>query len=352
MLKKYQTMELIRAAQEKRFEVCIWGAGKAGTSGINILKKLGISVDFFCDRNPKLWGTTIVDGIKCISVNQISSKDVICFAMASVQDINEICKDAQMLGIEKIVTYDELCDIEIKSYFPFMERKKIAVYTCIVDKYDNLQEPVSLSDACDYYVISDEKSSENSVFHYININDLVPGYVEDSTKKNRYCKINAHKIFPQYRYSIYFDGNMRLKANIVQKLFELPVTRVMALSRNPNKCLYMDAMRAIELGRVNREVAMKQVEKYWLEGMPENFGSVTCGLLIREHNNPVCRKIMEEWWEQVELFSRKDQIAFPYIIWKNHYCMNDVGTVNGEELYADDYLILSKVHDKPRHTSG
>lgn len=345
-------VELIKAAQEKKFEVCIWGAGNAGITGIKMLKKLNISVDFFCDRNPKLWGKKIVDDIKCTSVDEIRNRDVICFIMVSVPFIDEVCREAGMLGIERVVTYDELCDLEIETYFPFMRKKQIAAYTCIVGNYDKLKEPVSVSEECDYYVISDEKPSADSVFRYININDCVPYCVEDNTKKNRYCKINAHKLFPQYRYSIYFDGNIRLKNNIVQKIDELPQTRITTSAINSINCVYMETMRAIELGRVSKEVAMKQIEKYWLEGMPEKFGSVVCSVLIREHNNPICKKIMEDWWEQVEQFSRKDQISFPYVIWKNNFSMNDVTTVNGAELYGDKYFIFDRTHDKPRYTSG
>ncbi len=350
IIRNNHIMELIKAAQEKKFEVCIWGAGNAGITGINMLKEMNISVDYFCDNNPKLWGRKIVDDIKCISVDETVSRDIICFIMVSVPFIDEVCREAHMRGIERIVTYDELCDLKIKTYFPFMKKKQIAAYTCIIGNYDKLKEPISVSEECDYYVISDEKPPVDSVFQYININDCIPHYIEDNVKKNRYCKINAHKLFPQYRYSIYFDGNIRLKSNIIQKIDELPRTRIMASGIHSINCVYMEAMRAIELGRVSKETAMKQIEKYWLEGMPEEFGSVTCSLLIREHNNPICKKIMEDWWEQVEQFSRKDQISFPYVIWKNNYLMSDVATVNGTDLYADNYFIFSRIHDKPRYT--
>lgn len=344
--------ELIKEAKEKKHEVCIWGAGNAGKTGLRMLQRMGVSVDFYCDKNPDLWGNEIIDNIKCISPDEIKNRDVICFVMASVLLIKEICSDVKALGIKKIITYDELCELEIRGYFPFKSRKQIVAYTCIVGDYDRLKEPISISDKCDYYVISDKRPEKDSVFQYIDVEECIPEYIDDNVKKNRFCKINAHKLFPQYRYSIYFDGNMTLKSNIDQVIRELPKTRIMTLAQNPINCVYMEAMRASELGRVNKDIAMKQVEKYWLEGMPENFGSVICSILIREHNNPICRKIMDDWWYQVEHFSRKDQIAFPYVIWKNNYSMNDVATLNGEEIYAEKYLFWDKAHDKPRYTTG
>lgn len=342
-------MNLIKLAQKSRYEVCIWGAGNVGThSGLHMLKKRGIEVDYYCDSNPKLWGLEIVDGIKCRNVEEIRGRDVICFILVSSHLLEEVCNQAVGLGIKNIVTYDDLCELELGTYFQCRNRKKIAVYTCVIGGYDEVKEPISISEECDYFLISDEKPRKDTIFQYINSNDCIPAYINDSTRKNRYCKINAHKIFPQYRYSIYADGCMRLKSNIIDKIYELPKTRIMTFSENSLGCLYMEAMRAAEHGRDVKETIIKQVEKYWLEGMPENFGSVACGVLIREHNNPVCRKIMEEWWEQIELFSKRDQISFPYVLWKNGYTMSDVGILYGHGAISDEYLIWEREHSRPR----
>lgn len=344
---------LIKEAQERTQEVCIWGAGYIGTHfGLQMLKKRGIHVDYYCDSNPSLWGTEVAEGIRCISPKEIKGRNVICFVMVSNQALDIICDYACSIGVKNVVTYNDLCELEADTYYHFKSRKQIAAYTCIVGDYDRLEEPLSISDECDYYVISDKKDMHESIFKYIDIEDCIPRHIEDNVRKNRYCKINAHNIFPQYRYSVYFDGSIRLKKNLSQKVHELPSTRIMALAENPVKCLYIDAMRAAEQGRDTKEILMKQVEKYWLDGMPEYFGSVLCGVLIREHNNPVCRKLMDEWWEQVEQFSRRDQVSFPYVIWKNGYGIGDVATVNGKKLFSDKYLLLERYHAKPRYTVG
>lgn len=42
---------------------------------------------------------------------------------------------------------------------------------------------------------------------------------------------------------------------------------------------------------------------------------------------------MEEWWNEMEKYSKRDQLSLPYIIWKNGYSFEDVGIIDGEGKY-------------------
>lgn len=346
---KQSTIDIIKLAQDGKTEVCVWGAGIIGRHhGLEILKKYGIKPDYYFDSNSDLWGSVITDNIKCISRAELLKKKFVCFILVSVHLLDEIVQQARVLGIKWIVTYNELCELELQTYFDFMQKRKIAVYTCIVGNYDTIKEPISVSTECDYYVISDQKV-ESEILKYIDINDVIPNDINDNTRKNRYCKINAHKIFPEYKYSIYHDGSIRLKSNIVEKIECLAATRIVAFANNWFDNVYMEAMRAGEHFRDTKEIIYSQVYKYWLEGMPNNFGSVACGTLIREHNNPVCKKLMNEWWEEVSRFSKKDQISFPYVLWKNGFRISDVPTINGDDYFSEKYLVFEKNHLKSRN---
>lgn len=341
----------IEYARSNQYKVCIWGAGFLGTQkGLELLNKRNITVDYYCDGNSNLWGKEIVNGIKCISPYDIEKKKetMICFVFVRTSYVDSVLRELNDIGIEKVILFDELFAEEKEEYFPFMKKKQIACYTCIVGDYDNLQEPLSVSPECDYYLISDKKPKGKTVFQYIDINELLPETITDNTRKNRFCKINAHKLFPQYRYSIYFDGVFQLDASIAAFVHELPETRIMTSYRHYWSGLYMEAMRVILNKRDAEEIVKEQIEHYWLEGMPENFGSVFCNILVREHNNPICRKIMEDWWSQIEQFSRRDMISFPYVIWKNGYKMNDVKTIMDSYQIETMYWKEKKQHNHPR----
>lgn len=345
-------LEKLEQINDGNREICIFGAGVVGKNyGLVLLKKRGIVPNFYCDSNPDLWGKEITDGIKCISLNELKKRNPVCFIMVSIHLRDEVYEFVKGLGITDIVLYDDLCKLEFESYFEFMNRKQIAVYTCILNDYDEVKEPLVKSEECDYYLISDKKPDKDSVYKYIDIKEINIDNVDDYTRKNRYCKIKAHEIFPEYRYSIYLDGNLRIKNNqIFEKIYKLPKTRIITHAINYDDNIYLEAMRAAEHFRDNKEKISKQVEKYWLEGMPDNYGLFACGILIREHNNPICKRLMNQWWEEVKNYSKKDQISFSYVLWKNGYEKSDVNVLMNriEDAYGrrNKYVEVERNHRK------
>ncbi len=289
--KKLKEIEkILKLSKSGEYKICIWGAGNVGRNhGYEMLKKLGIKVDFYCDNNKKLYNKEIIDGIYCISKEEIP-RNVICFAMVSNHLIVEVKKQLQDMKIEYIVEYPQLCLYVTEDYFEFMKRNQIAVYTCVIGEYDEICEPEIIEPNCDYYLISDKPHKENSIYRYIDIKDIFDKRTIDNTRKNRYCKINAHKMFPQYRYSIYIDGCVLLKGNISKYIDDLPKTRIMAMAKQSYKSVYSEGLRCMLHGRDDKEKFVKQLEKYWLEGLPEDFGVINPAIMVREHNNPICKK--------------------------------------------------------------
>ncbi|RKI88652.1 DUF616 domain-containing protein [Parablautia intestinalis] len=321
--------ENIKLAQSGRFRVCIWGAGFLGTTiGYDILTKLGIIPDFYCDNKNKLWGKKIKNGIRCVDYHSLQNirEGIIFFVFAGNVFETDIVEQLKELEIYNYVTLSEVLSMTevMLQAFPFMNEKVVA-YTCIVGGYDDLLEPgEDVLKKYDYYLISDKKPSHKSTYQWIDVRDVIPDSVTDYTRMNRFCKINAHKIFPQYRRSIYYDGNILLKHDLQSYFDKLGKTRIGVASPNHWNCLYEEAIRMIPQMRDKPERIYAQMNKYWHQGMPRKFGSCWCNVLIREHNNPVCVKIMEDWWKEVEIESNRDQLSFPYVLWKNNYLMEDV----------------------------
>lgn len=330
-------------AKSGNYKICAWGAGYVGrTHGYEMIKKMGIHVDFYCDNNTELHGKIIRDNIVCINPKTLE-ENTFCFILTSGHLSEDITKELHDRGVVDIISYMELCEYYARDYFEVQKRNQIAVYTCVVGDYDDVHEPIGVAENCDYYIISDKEPAKNSIYKYININDCISSEINDNTRKNRYCKINAHEMFPQYRYSVYFDGNIVLDNNIVKYLEHLPKTRITMMSRSNRDSVYAEALRCILHGRDNKEIIEKQVEKYWVEGMPDDFGLVEPALMIREHNNPICKKLMKEWWDEICMFSKRDMISFPYVLWKNGYTINDVN------MMSDNLGITSGEGWKLRH---
>ena len=76
---------------------------------------------------------------------------------------------------------------------------KIACYTALVGDYDNLLNPVYITDEWDYICFTDQKISGSKW----KIRPLQHIIAKDPIRTNRWHKLNPHILFPEYDYSIY-----------------------------------------------------------------------------------------------------------------------------------------------------
>jgi len=332
---------LLSKARQDDYDVCVWGAGKIGTgAGKKFLEDYNIQIDYYCDNNQALTDTLIIDGIYCRSYKYLllHNKKTVCFLLVGYTISQAVYIQLKNMGIENIITYEDILGyaVTLKRYFPFMNEKKIAIYTCITGGYDNVREPEYVSDKCDYYLISEEKPRYGSVYKWINIKDIVPNDVTNNIYMNRYCKINVSKIFPQYRYSVYVDGNIIITGDIAKSIDSLKRTRIAVTCMYEKDTVYLHALRCMVQGMDYVDRWQKQMKSYWMQGLPENTMVYLCNILVREHNNPVCVKLMDEWWKEFCKYVRRDQTSFPYVLWKNGFAPKDV--VELDKLFGVNHL--------------
>ena len=62
-----------------------------------------------------------------------------------------------------------------------------------------------------------------------------------------------------------------------------------------------------------------QIKNYKNKGFPKNYGLFENNVLVRKHNDLVCIRIMESWWEEFCKYSQRDQLSFVYCLWKNNF---------------------------------
>lgn len=345
----HKTEVMIQLARQEEYKACIWGTGYVGTHyGYELLRELGVEIDFYCDNNEAMYGREIKNGIVCVDKNNLPSK-VVYFILTGGHFFAEIIDQITQMGVANYVTYMDLCEYKAQNFFDFQKRKQVAVYTCIVGGYDEVSEPEVIEDNCDYYIISDKKPQKDTIFKYLNIDDYIEPDLVDNARRNRFCKINTHKIFPGYRYSIYFDGNIDLKKGMSHYIGNLPRTHMAVCTKTSYKSVYAEALRCMMHGRDVAEVFLRQIEKYWLEGMPEDFGLLIPCMMIREHNNLICRKMMEEWWAELKMYSKRDMISLSYVLWKNGYSIEDVAVLSKQSDVLDgDEWLFRRNHSKSR----
>lgn len=197
---------------------------------------------------------------------------------------------------------------------------KIVIYTAIFGNIDKLEEPLYINEYIDYIVITDlevpsyskwKKYKRTDIYEYIS--------VFNNQKKNRYCKLFPNVLFPEYKYSIYIDGQIKVCGDITQYVNQMKPCSIGMFGHPFRNDIYMEAMAVVKLRNASPKAVKRQIEYYKREGFPEKFGLFENGLIVREHNNEECITIMLEWWKQLNEFTLRDQLSFMYALWKKGY---------------------------------
>lgn len=199
-----------------------------------------------------------------------------------------------------------------------MRNGKIAVYTSIFGGYDSVLEPLYTSDQCDYFIITDQEIPEGSIWKKISL-DHIPEFQKlDNYHKAKYCKLKPHVLFPDYEYSIWVDGNVQIVADMIPLIDRMDENHVMATFQNPvHDCIFTEANFLIYLDAVDYDKITEQLQAYRKEGFPQKFGMREFSIIVRKHTDKGCISLMDEWWKQVNTYTMRDQISFPYVLWKN-----------------------------------
>ena len=324
--------------------MCIYGAGTVGKGMAGrLIEILNIKVDYFCDRDPEKWGKDVISNIKCISPDELRRiDDVICFVLVGQHFINSVMDDlSNFANIKCLISYDDVINwdrvidgilnknIQIRkegSTRQFKEedfykvsnihKKKIAVYTCITGGYDGIQQPLTIDDECDYYCITDNMNDDGGQYSLIDARDVIPSFIDDNTKRNRYCKLLGNYLFSEYDYSIYVDGNVKIVGNLQEYINNMNKYGFMSHSHAFEDCIYSEAIRVIVNKKDDEKVVISQMQKYKNEGLPRHYGMLHNAVLVRENNNSICKSLMMDWWNEVWLYSKRDQLSLTYCMWK------------------------------------
>lgn len=368
------TINDLRQWKEKGNIIILYCAGLHGIEFKKILNILDIDVDFFCDNNCKKINSYI-DNVKCISPQMVHLYNnyciIICTGIENYEKMYIKAKNQLLLNIidfrkifDSIISDINMMKIVIEKrykwiaadlFYTNIERKvydkiepikinknRIAVYTSCFGKYDDIILPKYFSDNIDYYFISDEVPSLNSSYNWIDAKKIIPANIISPIKRNRYIKMHPDIIFPQYKYSIYVDANIEIKGDLSTFICRSR-SGICVFLHSRRDCLYYEAMTIVNYKRIVPEDAILQISKYLKEGMPLHYGLTEMPVIVREHNNPLCKKIMKEWWIEFQNGSQRDQLSFTYVLWKNGLTLNDLAIL-GSNVRSSDKLKFHKHH--------
>ena len=160
-----------------------------------------------------------------------------------------------------------------------MNRK--VIYTCIVDGYDELRQPLAVDPDFDYICFSNDYQQIKVGVWEIR---PIPYSSKDKTRLSRFVKLMPHKALPEYEISIWMDANVQITGPEFYSAVEKAISDGHLISQVPHPffdCVY-DDMRAISImARVPFFKVYRQYRYLRKEGFPEHFGMFENNIIFR-----------------------------------------------------------------------
>lgn len=194
--------------------------------------------------------------------------------------------------------------------------KKIAVYSCITNHVDDLinDQP----EGADYFIFSD-KDPHSKTWKFIQAEDL---YV-DPRRVARYYKLWPQKFFVDYDATIWMDGSIQMLVppQEVVKLFLAKGSNIGVYIHPRRDCAYEEAKVCRVKKLDTTKVIQRQIAKYKRMNFPRHYGLAETKVVVR--NNSILTKIFNlAWFEELMDNSKRDQISFPFVMWKTKIPVN------------------------------
>ena len=212
----------------------------------------------------------------------------------------------------------------------YFSNERIAVYTCIIGRYDELIEPCCKPDNIDYFAITDFDLPENSLWKRIDPNDYIDTKDMTASLVNRFFKMKPFVVFPNYKYSIYVDGNFRIISDFTEHVNRISSYGMAHFLHSKRTSVYKEAELCYALEKETKENLDNYCKLLRYRAFPEDYGLLACNIIVREHNLPLVQKVMNEWWEEFKTYLKRDQISLPYVLYKNHVTVADIATLGGD----------------------
>ncbi len=228
-------------------------------------------------------------------------------------------------------------------------QSKSVIYTCISNDYDDIGELEAygyVNPEWDYVCYTDNQ--EHISRGQIGIWEVRPLQYDksDVSRNNRWHKMHPHLLFPEHDESIYIDANINILTDFLFREIERIGGDFVLPRHFKNQCIYHEYQDVLA-GRLD-DAELIERERRLVEqaGMPTNYGFMENNILYRRHHQPEIVRMMEEWWDMLVNYAKRDQLSLAYLFWKNGRRVEDC-TFENSRLRIHDFYVFG--HKKGRN---
>lgn len=196
------------------------------------------------------------------------------------------------------------------------------IYTALMGEGFKLNEPKYINKEWEFICFTD-KNIKSKHWKIIKTNQT-----SDSRKKAREIKIRCDK-YIDFDISIWIDAKFTIRIDL-NKFISNFQNDLVLMDHSKRQCIYDEVDFCISKNIGNKNDLRRQINQYKKDGYPRNNGLYGTGVLYRKNNSEVIN-FMKLWYEQIEKYTTRDQVSFPYVLWKNPI---SITTIPFRETYA------------------
>lgn len=195
---------------------------------------------------------------------------------------------------------------------------KFIVYTCITNTYDQLWD-VSHIENVRFVCFTNTKVNQQNGWEIQPLSS--PQRLTSGHDINRFHKFFPHHLFPDYRYSIYLDGNISYKGDFhkLVSAFKSSSCGLGAFVHPDGRNLSEEFEACSKFGKFDlfdEEKKQLQLDHYQAEGFNILKPITANYFIIRDHSDPKLHDAMSLWWSHLFEFTKRDQTSSSFVIWK------------------------------------
>ncbi|XWS44608.1 hypothetical protein CRYUN_Cryun15aG0062200 [Craigia yunnanensis] len=220
-----------------------------------------------------------------------------------------------------------------------MQTCKVVVSTCAFGGGDDLYQPIGMSEVSlkkvcyvafwDEITLAAQESHRNKIgedgfigkWRIVIVQNLP---FVDQRLNGKIPKMLPHRLFPHAKYSIWVDSKSQFRRDPLGVLEALLWRRnsVLAISEHgARSSVYDEADAVVKKHKATPEEVEVQMTQYHHDGLPEDkrFNGKKAlneaSVIVRKHT-PLTNMFMCLWFNEVVRFTSRDQLSFPYVLWR------------------------------------
>lgn|SRR5574344_1494870 len=229
---------------------------------------------------------------------------------------------------------------------------RIAIYTALTGEYDNLNQPYVADSDFSFICFTDiVKEMKVGVWEMRTI-----PYSTNSKKiLSRYPKMHPQELLEEFDYSVYIDANIEILNDSLYKSVKDLIDRNVILAGMKHQevqCAYIEGLRILTTGKEKSLKSVIETLRFLKrQGFPYDYGMYEANVIFRNHHVKRVIDQCEYWWQCYLRFVKRDQITYPYTLWKFDIPFNYILPEQYSANNHSGFFVQQSGHGRPKSTA-